>query len=84
MKIRDVPLYLVWLGARYVPRFKPARPPATCRHEAIVVAFDEEAARGLSVAERQHRWPRFEGTCFECGTRLIKYASAMHYVMGDW
>ncbi len=55
-----------------------------CSHERVRVEFDEEAARGLSVAEIRKRWPRFSGICPDCGTTLIKYASAAHYTCGDW
>lgn len=49
------------------------------------VLFDEEAARGLNDAEVRRRWPRLQGPCPKgCGFCGIGYASAMHYIMGDW
>lgn len=55
-----------------------------CTHDGAKVEFDEEAAKGLSVAEIRQRWPRFYGACPDCGRLIIKYASFMHYGMGDW
>lgn len=49
------------------------------------VTFDEEAAKGLSVAEIRKRWPRGWGPCPKgCGWNGIAYASTAHYVYGDW
>ncbi len=56
----------------------------TCPHDANRPAFDEEAAKGLPSHEVRKRWPRFWGECSKCGSRLISYASAMHYIAGDW
>jgi hypothetical protein len=55
-----------------------------CTHPSVVVAFDEAAARGLDEHEVRRRWPRFMGTCPDCGCQLIKYASFAHYIAGDW
>jgi hypothetical protein len=71
------------------PRYMlPPDPPPPlfpqCKHPRCAVAFDEDAARNLSAEEVQRRWPRFHGTCPDCGAGLIKYASFMHYAMGDW
>lgn len=54
-----------------------------CDHSKVV-SFDEEASKGLSSAEIRKRWPRFTGTCPDCGFSGIFYASFMHYVSGDW
>lgn len=35
-------------------------------------------------AEVRKRWPRREDTCLLCGERTIRYASEMHYLLGDW
>lgn len=48
------------------------------------VAFDADAARGLSSAEVRRLWPRFFGTCQMCGYHGIYYASWEHYIAGDW
>lgn len=49
------------------------------------VTFDAEAARGLDEQEVRRRWPRLHGTCPRgCGYVGIAYASALHYIMGDW
>ena len=53
----------------------------TCNH-GITFAMDE--AEGLSAAEVRKRWPRFDGTCEQCGFYGVAYASFGHYVMGDW
>jgi hypothetical protein len=55
-----------------------------CAHPSATPAFDEEAARPLPAAEVRERWPRFFGTCPDCGISGIFYASFAHYVMGDW
>ena len=60
----------------------PLTPPVECDHG---VAFDSEAARGLSEYEVRKRWPRGSGPCPKgCGFVGIAYASSEHYVMGDW
>jgi len=56
----------------------------TCEHNGAVVTFDHEAAKGLDTYEIRKRWPRFFGTCPDCGCQLIKYHSKAHYVYGDW
>ena len=49
------------------------------------VAFDEDAAKGLSAEETRKRWPRMFGACPKgCGFNGIAYASFGHYIMGDW
>lgn len=58
--------------------------PDTCPHASIIVTFDPDAAEHLSVEEIRKRWPRFHGTCPDCGCTLIKYASMAHYIYGDW
>ena len=55
-----------------------------CNHESCVVEFDEVEAQGMDSYEVQKRWPRWHGPCPECGVNLIKYATASHYIMGDW
>ena len=59
-------------------------PNSMCKHEAVQPTFDNEAAAGLDEHEVRKRWPRFSGRCSECGQRVILYASAEHYIMGDW
>jgi hypothetical protein len=71
----------IWMPTDFT---RPPEEPEACVHAGAVVAFDEEAARGLEADEVRKRWPRFFGACPDCGCSLIKYASAMHYVMGDW
>jgi hypothetical protein len=49
------------------------------------VAFDSDAAKGLSSADVQKRWPRGWGLCPKgCGFNGIAYASYEHMIMGDW
>lgn len=60
----------------------PHRSP--CKHESCTPEFDEEAAQGMDEYEIKERWPRFDGTCPDCGGLVIAYASPMHYIMGDW
>lgn len=55
-----------------------------CKHPRCAVAFDEDAARGLSAEEVRKRWPRFYGLCPDCNTEVIRYASTAHRVLGDW
>lgn len=56
----------------------------SCNHEKVSPKFDEEAATELDTAEIRKRWPRFFGTCPDCGWTGIMYASLAHYVYGDW
>lgn len=56
-----------------------------CDHADIArPAFDAEAARGLEAEEVRRRWPRGHAVCPRCGTLVISYASAEHYIAGDW
>jgi hypothetical protein len=55
-----------------------------CTHASAQVPFDEVLAPKLDSSEVRRRWPRFEGTCPDCGCSLIKYASHAHYLLGDW
>ena len=55
-----------------------------CEHPNVQVAFNPAEARGLTAEEVRKRWPRFYGHCPDCGDRLIKYASYLHYTAGDW
>jgi len=82
----------LWLGPR--PPLDPLGPPitlgaaeylrvtdmASCPCGKITVTFDPMAARGLTANEVRQRWPR--GQCQDCKT--IVYASAAHYIEGDW
>jgi hypothetical protein len=56
----------------------------TCPHDGAVVNYDDVLARGMSVSEVRAQFPRFFGTCPDCGSSLIKYASWAHYAAGDW
>jgi len=58
--------------------------PNACTHESHIPKFDEVVAKSLSTAEVHKRFPRFEGICATCGVRVIIYASAAHFVAGDW
>lgn len=63
-------------------RLVPLPDPETCNHG---ITFDEEESEGLDEYEVQRRWPRLHGACpWGCGYVGIYYASAMHYIMGDW
>lgn len=57
---------------------------SACAHTSVQPAYDHEAARGLSASVVRKRWPRFMGTCPDCGGRWILYASGEHYAAGDW
>lgn len=59
--------------------------PDNCEHSGAAVTFDLDVARKLPTSsEVRQLFPRFCGICPDCGTQLIKYASAEHYVLGDW
>ena len=49
-----------------------------------VPPFNESAAKGLSPKQVRRRWPRFSGKCEACGYEGVAYASAEHYIAGDW
>lgn len=55
-----------------------------CAHASVMPTFDQDAASGLSAAEVKKRWPRFMGSCPECGDSVILYHSFAHYLYGDW
>lgn len=57
---------------------------ADCTHEKCQPVFDAEAAEGLHEAEVRKRWPRVQGTCPDCNQMVILYASARHFIAGDW
>jgi hypothetical protein len=46
--------------------------------------FDPIAAQGMQAYEVRKRWPRGSGVCPDCGCSGIFYASAAHYIAGDW
>jgi len=48
--------------------------------------FEKDTAdeQKLSARAIRARWPRFFGTCAECGYSGIYYDSYAHYVYGDW
>lgn len=57
-----------------------------CPHEEVYASFrlgNEELQR-LEAEEVRVRFPRWEGPCPSCGERIIAYASAEHYIAGDW
>jgi hypothetical protein len=58
--------------------------PATCKHEKVMPAFDEEASKGLSSSEVRKLWPRFSGMCPDCKSTVVAYKSMLHYIAGDW
>lgn len=58
--------------------------PNACKHESCTPEFDPELAKGLSSSEVQRKFPRFDGVCPDCQGLVIVYASAAHYILGDW
>jgi hypothetical protein len=38
----------------------------------------------MSAERVRELYPRFFGTCPDCGAQLIQYASFEHYIAGDW
>jgi ArsR family metal-binding transcriptional regulator len=58
-----------------------------CQHAECRPRFteaDEREAQNVDASEVRRRWPRFDGRCPDCGEQVIMYASAAHYVAGDW
>ena len=56
-----------------------------CDHERHIPKVpDDETLNEMSVADIRKKYPRFEGTCQDCGARMILYGSVMHYILGDW
>lgn len=47
------------------------------------VHFDPRDANEPAEVVRR-RWPRGDGACPRCGVRSIRYASAEHFIAGDW
>jgi hypothetical protein len=60
-----------------------------CTHYKVMPKFDEEVWRaeskvfGNDTSETRKRWPRFSGSCPDCGWSGIMYASYLHYIAGD-
>lgn len=69
---------------RFLGRALGAPCPEKCEHAACIPEFDEQAAQGLGAHEVRRRWPRFDGTCPDCGSHVAGYASFAHYLAGDW
>lgn len=58
--------------------------PASCTHDAVAPVVDHEQLSGMSAEEVRSKFPRFCGTCPQCGETVIAYASFEHFVAGDW
>ena len=57
-------------------------PDHKCDHG---VYFDINAARRMEARQVRHAFPRLNGACPKgCGYVGIAYASAEHYIYGDW
>lgn len=54
-----------------------------CTHGIVFDALTCEL-ENLTVYEVRKRFPRFHGTCNQCGFTGIAYANRMHYYWGDW
>lgn len=54
-----------------------------CGYPLPEVAFDPRDAN-LPEEVVRRRWPRFHGHCKNCGQMMILYASAEHFIAGDW
>ncbi len=60
---------------------------ARCDHRAAsaFVSIPQDVDLfSLSESEVRRRFPRYEGPCPDCGEGVIFYASAEHYIAGDW
>lgn len=55
-----------------------------CKHTNCPVEFDPDVVRGMSAHAVRQLYPRFWGKCPDCGAQMIAYASAEHYIAGDW
>lgn len=56
-----------------------------CKHPKLPkVEFDEEKAKNMTPDEVRKAYPRGWDTCPDCHQQLIRYASFMHYIAGDW
>jgi hypothetical protein len=56
-----------------------------CGHPSVPTPeFDYIEANNLSASEVMQTYPRTEAVCPDCGENVIKYASAEHYLQGDW
>ena len=66
------------------PRLVYKKDPETCQHGVEWPGDDEVLALDLSSDEIRQQYPRFSGTCPDCGYTGIYYASYMQYIMGDY
>jgi hypothetical protein len=46
--------------------------------------FDPVQAAHMSASEVRKRYPRGNFLCGQCGSSVITYASAHHFIAGDW
>jgi hypothetical protein len=69
---------------RFLERVLREAREQACTHYKVMPKFDSVAARGLDSYQVRERWPRFDGTCPDCGEGGIYYASYEHYIAGDW
>lgn len=55
-----------------------------CKHASVQPKYLDSDFSGLDEHEVRRRFPRFDGVCPECGSRMIMYSSFVHYAAGDW
>ena len=66
-------------------RLKPMDFPVGCLHPGLAPPkFDPVAAANMDEYEVRKAFPRGHGFCGDCGSNVIMYASAEHYILGDW
>lgn len=58
--------------------------PDICEHDDCKVEFDERECIDKDRDYVRKHYPRFYGECPDCGASIIRYASFLHYIMGDW
>lgn len=82
MNLRDsLALLAGALRASAAPRPETGR--CRCGGPMPVPAFDERDLNEPAEVVRR-RWPRLDWQCPRCGARVIAYASAGHFIAGDW
>ncbi len=55
-----------------------------CKHEKVPEPFFDETNINHSSDIIKQIYPRIVEKCPDCGSTVIKYASFMHYIAGDW
>ena len=60
-----------------------------CQHEKHMPSYSDDDIRGdldanMPSINIRTKYPRYFGKCADCGSLVILYSSALHYIAGGW